>query len=76
MSKLNFMELNLSKEDLINLVTSQQPGYDLFDNLLVKNGGSYQGSYNDRYVWDLKKLNEYSEQDLFNLYELLKNQWK
>lgn len=68
------MTINLSKTDLINLVKGIKPSYDILDNPLIKNNGYYIGGFVDNWYWN-NNLENLSEEQLFEIYQLSKNSW-
>ncbi len=68
------MNIDLDKNDLINLVRGQPPYYPIFDNVLIKSSGYYND--NKGWVWYKYELDKLTEQELFDLYQLCKDSWK
>lgn len=66
------MKVDLDKSDLIAMVMGRYPGYSLLSEPLVKNGGYYVGGFKDEWNWEKNKLKKYTEEDLFELYKMLK----
>ena len=69
------MLIELSKKDIINLVCGCSPNYSVFDNELVKEYGEYNGSYGT-WSWKKYRLEELSENELFELYLICKNSYE
>lgn len=65
------MNVNLDKCDLISLVKGQDPSYKMMEHPLVKANGRYAGSYG-RWDWNYKALEKNTEQEIWELYQLLK----
>jgi len=65
------MNVDLEKEDLINLVNGVSPSYDLFEITIVKKCGRYSGSYGT-WDWIHSELKQLSEEELFELYNICK----
>lgn len=66
------MLVNLDKEGLICLVNDISPNYDLVEEMQNYGYGHYTGSYGT-WDWDLYKLGQLSEQDLFHIFNKCKN---
>ena len=69
------MQINLEKKDLINLVKGITPYYNVFNEPLVKQCGSYYGGHDISWEWDYFKLKNLSEKALYDLYKICKNSW-
>lgn len=69
------MKIELSKEDLINMVNGVSPSYDLFEDKRVKGYGDYNGSYGT-WSWRNHELRKLSLTQLFHLYELCRDCYK
>jgi hypothetical protein len=69
------MEVDLDKEDLIALVRSTDPNYELFENPFVKPFGDYQGGFYDRWIWKVSDLHKLTEHRLWELYKMCKDSW-
>ena len=65
------MKIDLQKEDLINLVTSVQPSYDLMETSLINPLGRYWNA--GGWDWYKHELNELSERKLYDIYQVVKN---
>lgn len=70
------MKQELDKKDLIALVKGTIPNYGIMQNTLVKSNGYYIGGLGDSWHWHQDKLNELSESELWELYQLCKNSFK
>lgn len=70
------MQVDLDKKDLIALVKGKEPNYDVFDHPLVKQCGEYRGGMTDSWHWNKYVLEEISEAQLWELYQVCKNSWK
>jgi hypothetical protein len=68
------MIIDITQNMLVDLVNGVSPCYDVFDVVLVKNNGDYNGSY-DTWTWNKNKLKELSEAELWELYSICKNSW-
>lgn len=62
-----FCELN--KENLISLIISIDPTYDLILKYRFLNLGEYVGGLGDHWEWDKSALNEISEENLWEIYK-------
>ena len=72
--KLQVKNLNIElvKRDLISLVKGTDPSYDAMSIPLVKKHGKYHGGFNDEWQWDTYELEKLTEQQLYELYSLIK----
>ena len=68
------MVINLTQEDLINLVNGLDPNYSVFENNEVSPHGSYDGSQ-DKWKWHKTSLSNLDEEELLSLYRLCKDSW-
>lgn len=68
------MLIDLTKEDLVNLVNGCSPNYSVFENDEVKINGSYNGSY-DTWSWNKGSLRDLEEEELLSLYRLCVDSW-
>ena len=64
------MKVELSKKQLINMVLGTVPGYNVFEHPLVKQCGYYCGGFVEKWNWHSNKLNELTEEQLFELYNI------
>lgn len=65
------MKVELNTKDLQTLIKGSSPSYSDFNNALVKKAGH---SYSDQYGWTTwSSLNKLSDQELWNLYQICKN---
>ena len=69
------MQLNLDKEDLRNMIKGCRPNYSVMENPIVKKCGHYVGGFNDEWSWNYNFGNDFSEEELYNLYMICKNSW-
>ncbi len=69
------MNVELDKGDLMNLVISQCPSYELMDEEPIRKLGWYTGGFTDKWDWNRAKLKELTEEQLNDLYMRLKNQY-
>lgn len=67
------MVVDLDKDALVSLVCGQWPYYTLFDHPIVKNAFNFSDQY--RSYWSESSLQQYTEDQLFELYHLCKNSW-
>lgn len=70
------MTINVGREDIVRMVLGTAPHYTVFDNDLVKRCGSYIGGFHDGWAWDLNSLDDLTNQELIDLYDICKNSWK
>jgi hypothetical protein len=70
------IQVNLDKEDLVNLVMGTSPYYNEFENPQIKQCGSYTGGMTERWDWKTTELEKLSEEKLYELYLICKNSWK
>jgi hypothetical protein len=68
------MILDLERCDLESLVKGTEPHFSVFDNYLVKKAEKYTGGRVERFSWCLC-LNDFSDSELIELYQLCKNSW-
>lgn len=61
------MIVDLSKKDLIHMVSGCSPSYENMDDRY----GQYWGGFCDKWEWDSNKLNKLSEEGLWELYQKL-----
>lgn len=69
------MKVELTKQDLISLVKGIEPYYSVFDNPIVKKCGSYAGGFSSGWDWDEYRLEELTENELWDLYILCRDSW-
>jgi hypothetical protein len=69
------MNIDLSKQDLLNLVLGTSPHYDVFENHRIKSAGKYIGGFKEEWQWDRSKLELLPEQELYQLYRICQNSW-
>ena len=72
-SPLKTITMELDKKDLVNLVSGSFVPYELMDTMTEKSLGSYQGGFYDRWVWSSVGLNNLTENELYDVYMILKN---
>lgn len=70
------MTVTLDKKDLVSLVLGSYPSYELMSHFLIKDMGDYIGGFSDKWSWNNRKLNEVSEEVLWDIYQRCKNNWK
>lgn len=67
------MLIELDKKGLITLINGTSIGYELMDNPKVKWCGSYRGGFYDDWKWDVSKLTQLTEEQLYELYKIVKS---
>lgn len=67
------MKVELTREDLKSLVRGTSPYYSAFDHPLVKKAGHRFAEQYSRTSWD--KLDDLTDQELMNLYNICKDSW-
>lgn len=65
----------LDREDLEALVNGVVPNYGVMGHPLVKRAGSYMGGFHDKWNWTYP-LTEFSDNELWEIYQVCKNSWK
>lgn len=70
---VRYMDIDLSKTDLICLVMGTSLGYEAMSNTIVKENGVYCGGFKDEWQWDKYKLEKLTEEELWQLYNICKN---
>lgn len=68
------MKVDLNKQDLISLIKGVTLKHDLVKNPAVQSVCYYVGGFNDRWYWDNGSLNQLSESELWEIYQLCKKQ--
>lgn len=66
------MIVYLDKADLISLVNGKSPDFTVMDYPLI----SARGHYTDAYGWRWHSLEELTEEQLLEVYNMCKNSWK
>lgn len=74
--KNNDMKVELTREDLTNLVKGSDPNYSVMDHPMVKTNGSYTGGHHDKWDWNYSFDDSLTEQQLWELYVLCRDSWK
>jgi hypothetical protein len=69
------MLVELDKRDLSLLVMGTKPYYSLFEHPQVKGRGKYYDQ-TANWDWNTTKLQELSEQELYDLFILCRDSWK
>ena len=69
------MVVDLTAEDLVNLVKGTSPSFDLFDNEVVKRCGFYNGSYGT-WSWKIHAIESLDDKDIYALYVLCRDCYK
>ena len=67
------MNIEIDRTDLINMIKGTNPSYDLMTQPMIKLLGSFTGGFSDRWNWNYSFPTELSDEDLFEVYTLLKN---
>lgn len=67
------MDVDLTKEDLINLVKGTCPNYNVMDSMIERKLGHYTGGFRDDWTWD--RLGHLTEEELIEVYNTCKNSW-
>jgi hypothetical protein len=70
------MNVELSKEDLLSLVKGASPYYSIFDDKRIKPYGHFVGGHAEYWQWSDSALQELSNEQLFEIYQLCKDSWK
>lgn len=70
------MKIELYQIDLVNLVTSVEPYYNLHRELIDRELGSWTGGFVDKWDWNKSKLSLLTETELVKLYYSCKASWK
>lgn len=65
----------LNRYDLLSSVKGTSPNYEVMDNVLVKQNGSYIGGLHDKWRWEIDEYNM-SNIQLLELYRICKYSWK
>jgi len=70
------MKIEISKEQLADMVKGTSPYYYVFDHPLVKKSGRYIGGFHDKWEWNYGFHNDLTKEELWELYNVCKNSWK
>lgn len=70
------MNIELTKEDLVNMVQGTAPNYDAMSHPLITITGSYIGGFKDEWNWHRSKLMELEDYQLMEIYNVCKDSWK
>lgn len=70
------MNIQLSKEDLVNMVQGTTPNYGVMSHPLITITGSYTGGFKDEWNWHHSKLMELEDYQLMEIYNVCKDSWK
>lgn len=66
------MVVDLSREDIINLLKGTSPGWDVMDK--IPEGLGYEvGGFVGMWEWHISANNPYTDEELFELYLMCKN---
>ena len=68
------MKVDLSREDLINLVKGSRPNYNVIGNEIIEKCGSFYGNYG-RWDWNYGFSEDLTEQQLWDMYVLCRDSW-
>lgn len=67
------MTIEVSRQDLVNLILSLAPGsYQACEDAFNKGFGVLNGYPNEKWHWDMSRLNKMKESTLYELYTNLK----
>lgn len=67
------MLVEMDKGMLASLVRGMDPAYEIMDDPLIKPKGYYSGGHSDRWNWNYGLEADYTEENLWATYQLLKN---
>jgi len=68
------MTVELTHQDLINLVKGRSPGYEKMDEIIKRGLGTYIGGFADEWRWDNFALNKLTDEELYELYKSLRHE--
>ena len=66
------MKIELSKDDLVALVIGTDCPYELINKYSKMDIGHYIGGFVDEWKWNVYGLKELSEEELYKIYQELK----
>ncbi len=66
------MILDLNKNEIICLIKGTSISYAQMDIPKIKWCGNYRGGFHDDWQWDVSKLKELTEEQLMDLYKIIK----
>ena len=68
------MTVELDRKDLVNLLTSIKPNYEMMNHLITLGFGTHIGGFNDRWDWKVNKIydSNLSDKEIYVLYKHLK----
>lgn len=71
------MKVELNKAEIYGLLKSLSPPYELMNKYEESGYGHYIGGFNDEWCWsiDEEKLDDMSEEELYQEYLTLKEYW-
>jgi len=68
------MNVKLDRKGLLSLVNGTEPGYGAFEHPLIKKCGTYCGGFVDEWTWDLEQLNEITDEELYEIYNICQDE--
>ena len=71
---MNFMKLDLDRNDLISLAKGTWPNYSVMNEKVIKENGKMDGQGNS-WRWDFLAFQNMSDQDIYETYLMCKNSW-
>lgn len=69
------MKVELNKRDIIRILRGVEPSYDTMGLIEDMELGSYTGGFEDRFDWNYTTSacwDKYSDEELYELYKLIK----
>ena len=66
------MKAELDKSDLVTLIKGIEPSYKIWGHFLITHAGDIKGQ-GDTWVWNVRVLYNRSEEQLWETYQLCKN---
>lgn len=72
------MNVELDKKEIYGLLKSLSPPYELMDRYEKRGYGHYIGGFSDEWCWSIckEKLENMSEEELYQEYLTLKEYWR
>lgn len=64
--------IEVSKEDLVNLITGTSPSFDLINSFTEMGIGNYIGGHVDRWNWNRSTLENLDEHELLEIYNRMR----
>lgn len=74
-NKPDLEDIDLKREGLLHIVRDSAPSYSAFEEPLVKRCGSYIGGFHDKWEWNINELKKLSNDELKELYNIIKDSW-